>query len=359
MDDAIFPLPQLYWLALELLPRSAHGYADVAAELVLGLFLGLLARFLVIPLLARAAAKNDWPYDDLVVARVRRHVLVWAIFGSLYGAFEDMPWRPRSIAWGERITATVLALSVTMALIAIVSAIVDRAQNSHGGGTTLVKYIINALIFIGGVGAALGFFEVSIFPALTALGVGGLAVALAFQDTLANVFAGVNLTAARQIRVGDYVSVDPHTEGFVIDIGWRMTTLRALENNLIFIPNKRLGEATMTNFSRPDPSMWIELRFRVALASDPARVEAVVADEITAARAELGGLREDAPLARLREIGPSALEYSFWVAIGNFVDRFALRHKLLTRVLLRLRSEGLEPPLPRQVVELRRPDDVA
>lgn len=356
MDDAIFPLPQLYWLALELLPRSARGYADVVAELTFAVILGLLARFLVIPLLARAAARNSWPYDDVVVERLRGNVLAWALLGGLYGAFEAMPWRPRSILWGERITATLLALSVTATLMAIVAESVDRAQARAGGGTTLIKYIINALIFIAGVGAALGFFEVSIFPALTALGVGGLAVALAFQDTLANVFAGVNLTAARQIRVGDFVSVDGKTEGFIVDIGWRMTTLRQLDDLLVFIPNKRLGEATMTNFSRPDAAMWISLAFRVALDADPARVEACVLDELIAARADTPGLREDAPLLRLREIGPSALEYGAHVAIVTFTDRFALRSRLLTRVLLRLRREGLEPPLPRQVVELQRPD---
>jgi small-conductance mechanosensitive channel len=356
MDDAIFPLPQLYWLALELLPHSARGYADVVAELTFAVILGLLARFVIIPLLARAAARNNWPYDDVVVERVRGHVLAWALLGGLYGALEDMPWRPRSIVWGERITATLLALSVTAALMAIVAESVDRAQTRAGGGTTLIKYIINALILIAGVGAALGFFEVSIFPALTALGVGGLAVALAFQDTLANVFAGVNLTAARQIRVGDFVSVDGKTEGFVIDIGWRMTTLRQLDDLLVFIPNKRLGEATMTNFSRPDASMWIDLKFRVALGADPGRVEACVIDELTAARTELPGLRDDAPLIRLREIAPSALEYSAHVAITNFVDRSPLRSRLLTRLLLRLRREGLEIPLPRQIVELQRSD---
>ena len=64
----------------------------------------------------------------------------------------------------------------------------------------------------------------------------------------------------------------------------------------------------MTNFSRPDASMWIDLKFRVALDADPARVEACILDELTAARTAVPGLRADAPLIRLREIAPSSLE---------------------------------------------------
>jgi small-conductance mechanosensitive channel len=132
--------------------------------------------------------------------------------------------------------------------------------------------------------------------------------------------------------------------------------LRQLDELIVYIPNKRLGEATMTNFSRPDSSMWIDLRFRVTLDADPAHVEACITDELTAARTDVPGLRADAPMMRLREIAPSALEYSAHVAITNFADRGPLRSRLLTRVLLRLRREGLEIPLPRQIVELQRSD---
>ncbi|WP_434416254.1 mechanosensitive ion channel domain-containing protein [Nannocystis pusilla] len=269
MDDAVFPLPQLQWLALEILPKAARGYADVAAELVFALLLGLLLRFVLFPLMVRASARNDWVIDDIITARLRDRALLWAVLAGVVAAVPDLPWKARSIAVADKIASAVLALSVTLTLMRIVSEIVGRNQSPAGGGTTLIKYIINGLLLLLGVGAILGLFGVSVFPALTALGVGGLAVALAFQDTLANVFAGVNLSASRQIRVGDFVNVDTKLEGFVTDIGWRTTTLRTLDDLLIYIPNKRLGEAIMTNFSRPDPTMWIEVPIRVGLERRP------------------------------------------------------------------------------------------
>nr|WP_263429674.1 mechanosensitive ion channel family protein [Nannocystis pusilla] len=234
----------------------------------------------------------------------------------------------------------------------IVSEIVGRNQSPSGGGTTLVKYIINSLLLLLGVGAILGMFGVSVFPALTALGVGGLAVALAFQDTLANVFAGVNLSASRQIRLGDFVSIDgSKMEGFVADIGWRTTTLRTLDELLIYIPNKRLAEAMMTNYSRPDPSMWIEVALRVGLDVDPEAIEALLLDEVRLARAELPGLRDEPSLPRFR-VGEWALEIRLYVPIRNFVDRNPLTSTMVKRVLNRLRREGVVIPVPHRVVHM-------
>ena len=352
MDDAIFPLPQLQWLALEILPRAARGYADVLAELLFALLLGLLLRFAVLPLMVRASAKNDWPIDDIITARLRDRALPWSILAGLLAAFPDLPWKARSIAAGEKITAAALALSVTLTLMRIVSEIVGRNQSPTGGGTTLIKWIINSLLLLLGVGAILGLFGVSVFPALTALGVGGLAVALAFQDTLANVFAGVNLSASRQIRVGDFVSVDTNKmEGFVADIGWRTTTLRTLDDLLIYIPNKRLAEAMMTNFSRPDPSMWIEVALRVGLEVDPEAIEAILLDEVRLARAELPGLRAEPPALRFR-VGEWALEIRMFVPIRNFVDRNPLTTVMVKRVLVRMRREGLTIPVPQRIVHM-------
>ncbi|MDC0718896.1 mechanosensitive ion channel family protein [Nannocystis bainbridge] len=351
MDDAIFPLPQLQWVALEILPKAARGYADVAAELTFALLLGLLLRFIVLPLLVRASAKNEWVIDDIITARLRDRALLWALLGGLLSALPDMPWKARSIAFGEKVTFALLALSVTLTLMRIVSEVVGRNQSPAGGGTTLIKYIINSVLLLLGGGAILGLFGVSVFPALTALGVGGLAVALAFQDTLANVFAGVNLTASRQIRVGDFISVDAKMEGFVADIGWRTTTLRTLDDLLIFIPNKRLGEAMMTNFSRPDPTMWIEVPFRVGLDVDPEALEAILLDEVRKAREVLPGLREVAPAMRLR-VGEWSLEVRLFVPIQNFVDRNPLTTAMVKRLLIRLRREGLVIPLPQRVVHV-------
>ncbi len=97
----------------------------------------------------------------------------------------------------------------------------------------------------------LNLLGVSITPILTALGVGGIAVALALQDTLANLFAGFYVSLAGQLRVGDYIKLDSGGEGYITDITWRSTTIRALQNNLIIVPNAKLAQAIVANYHLP------------------------------------------------------------------------------------------------------------
>ena len=96
-----------------------------------------------------------------------------------------------------------------------------------------------AIVAILGLLVVLNGLGLSITPMLTALGVGGLAVALALQEPLANFFAGVFLTLAGQIRSGDYVKLDSGQEGYVVDFSWRSTRLRMLANNLVVVPNSK------------------------------------------------------------------------------------------------------------------------
>src|SRR2546426_1174391 len=85
---------------------------------------------------------------------------------------------------------------------------------------------------------------VAIEPLLTALGVGGLALALALQDTLSNLFAGMHLLADRPIRVGDYVKLSVESvEGYVVDVGWRSTRVRTLQNNVVIVPNSKVSQS--------------------------------------------------------------------------------------------------------------------
>lgn len=347
MDD-IPLLHDLYVAMSRALPRPLRGYLDPVLILVLAAALGVLARVTLFRWLRRLTAATKSPYDDIIVANLTRRVIAWTILGTLYWQMEEMPWRPRTIVWGQDIVAAMLVVSATFVVVRMMSASVTAyglTRAAGVGGTTLVRYIAAAVLLFTGAVSVLALFDVSVVPAITALGIGGLAVALAFQDTLANVFSGLNLTLSRQIRVGDYVELDGgKIEGFVVDIGWRATTLRALTGLQIFIPNKKLAETVMINYTR-DPGMAIELAFRTSLDADPERVEAVVLAEMVEATTSLPGIRVDAPaLIRFREFGEWGLEWRVYVEILSYQDRSFLRHELMKRLHRRLRAEDIRVP---------------
>jgi small-conductance mechanosensitive channel len=358
MDD--LPLLSELYDAIHLwLPRRMRPYLDPALWLVLAATIALIVRLTVFRGLRRLAAQNKAQSDDIVVDVLARRVIAWAVLATLLQQLGELPWRARSIAWAEDIVAALLILSVTAALVRIASRIAETyARNAATGygGTTLIRYISTSILIFIGVVSVLALFGISVVPAITALGVGGLAVALAFQDTLANVFSGINMTLASQLRVGDYVEMQGGVEGTIVDIGWRSTTLRQISGPQVHIPNKKLAESVMTNYTRPSTRMTVELVFPVGHDVDPERVEAMAIDEFTRAAAEVPGLAQDEPpVVRFRAFNESSLEFRTYVPILKSEDRFMIRHLLMKRLYRRLRAEGIGIPSPKREVRMIQP----
>src|SRR2546428_619958 len=203
--------------------------------------------------------------------------------------------------------------------------------------------------------AALVGRGIHITTILTALGVGGLAVALALQDSLANLFAGMHLLADKPIRVGDYVKIADTTEGYVVDIGWRSTRIRMLQNTVVVVPNKKVAESIITNYDLPEPRLSLAIRVSVGYKSDPDHVERALVDEATKGAGRIPGLlAHPAPFVRLIPgFGESSLDFTLNVEVASFVDQYVVQHELRKRILRRLRAEGIEIPYPVRTVELR------
>jgi small-conductance mechanosensitive channel len=184
--------------------------------------------------------------------------------------------------------------------------------------------------------------------------VGGLAVALALQDTLSNLFAGMHVLAGREVRPGDYIRLAEGVDGYVVDIGWRTTRLRTLSNNIVIIPNRTVAQATITNFTLPLPLMAVSIRVDVDYATDPDRVERVMLEEVRRAIGDVPGmLLEPPPVVRLHPgFGEYALQYTVVCHVAGFGDVALVQHELRRRILKRLRVEGIEMPVPIRAVRL-------
>jgi len=201
----------------------------------------------------------------------------------------------------------------------------------------------------------LNLLGISITPILTALGVGGLAVALALQDTLSNLFAGFYVAVARQVRLGDYIRLNTGEEGYVTDIGWRSTTIRALANNWVLIPNNKLSQAIVTNFYLPDKRVGVSFQIGVSYDSDTDRVERVLLEEAQAAAREIPGmLAEPAPAVTFDPgFGDWSLGFTLGYSVQEFNDQFRVRHELRKRILKRLRQEKIDMPFPTRTIYMR------
>src|SRR2546425_2266299 len=249
-------------------------------------------------------------------------------------------------------------LSVTITVANTLSILIQRASERRALGvliTGLGQSVTRGAVYIVGALMLLTALGVQITPLLTALGVGGLAVALALQDTLSNLFAGAHLLADKPIRVGDYVKVADTVEGHVVDIGWRSTRVRMLQNVVVTIPNKRVAESMITNYDMPESRLALPIRVAVDYGADPDLVQRILVEETTGALNEVPGLlAEPEPSARLIPgFGEFSLDFTLICHVKSFNDQFLVQHELRKRILRRLGAEGIRIPVQVRGTELR------
>ena len=159
-------------------------------------------------------------------------------------------------------------------ILTIVAArVVGRFIPTFLPSASVIRTVLRIAIVAIGTLVALGSLGISIAPALAALGVGGLAVALGLKDTLSNLFAGIALLASRQVVPGDFIRFEGG-EGYVVDISWRITTVRDAAGSSIYVPNEKLAQATLTSATRG--AMRLSVPFSVPQPTDlPAFLSAV------------------------------------------------------------------------------------
>jgi len=257
----------------------------------------------------------------------------------------------------ERLLATVDRLLLVVALVvgfvwlSRVSIGVFRLLLHDSGALPSVSILVNivrlAVISIAAI-VILQVLGIPITPLLTALGVGGLAVALALQDTLSNLFAGLHVLAARQVRPGDFVRlVDSGLEGVVEDINWRNTTIRTLANFLVILPNSQLANSTVINYRLPAPELSITVPVSVAYDSELEKVEDITLTVARQVQAEVpGAVREFEPLVRFQEFRDSGINFVAVLRVEKAEDQYLVRHEFIKRLFAAYRAAGIEIPFP-------------
>ena len=297
--------------------------------------------------------------DDIVIRALRAPSIVWCILIGIYSALASaqLPAEVRSVILN--VVNVLLVLSVTAAVASLSRAALGSSLRKHNLAipatglsltvVTVVIWIVGGLIVLSGLG-------VSITPLLTALGVGGLAVALALQETLSNFFAGLHLLIEKPLRVGDFVKLETGQEGYVEDIGWRTTRIRMLPNNTVVVPNNKITQSILTNYYLPEMRMAALIPISVSYEADPDHVERVLLEEAIGAIDQIPGLlAEPAPLVRfIPGFGQSSMDFTLVCQVREFTDQYLVQHELRKRIFRRFKAEGLEIPYPQRTVHLRK-----
>lgn len=341
------------------------------AIIVGSIVVGFILRWITATWLQRLARKTPFVYDDIVFACVKRPVVLASFLGGVWIVVRRTPEITDAIPYAITILQAALMVVLTVTMVRIARKVIEAQAEGRAdrrGATGLIQKIVQVVILAIGATLILSAFGVSITALVTALGVGGLAVALALQDTLSNLFAGIYIILANQIRIGDYIQIGTEVEGYVSDINWRTTTIRQFDANMVIYPNSKLSQAVVTNLNLPEDMLRARIDVGVDYNSDPDHVERTLRDLILAAghddpvaavaesqpEGKLRGLLIDPePTIRFQRFDDSSLAFALFFTITSLDFKFSARHELMKRVLLKFRAEGISIPFPIRTLEFR------
>jgi small-conductance mechanosensitive channel len=318
----------------------------------------LVVRRVALKILGRWAKKTDTRIDDIVVHSLSTPSVYWCLAIGLYIGIAVSELPGRYVFQITKAIHVIIILSITIAVSNLAGRIfTDYVRKSQLPiPTTGLAYgTVKGVILIIGFLIVLSVLGISIAPLLTALGVGGLAVALALQDTLANFFSGLHILMEKSVRVGDFIRLETGQEGYVDDITWRTTRIRMLPNNMVVIPNSKLAQSIVTNYYLPEKRMSLLVPIGVSYSSDPEKVERILVEEAKKAAGDIPGLlAEPEPFVRfIPGFGDSSLDFTLICQVAEFVDQYLAQHELRKRIFKRFMEEGIEIPFPHRTVYLR------
>ncbi len=265
--DALYRVHGYGWLG-DHLPRLFFAASVAGLELwqwlalLLMAFAGFwIARFAghwLVLALRYAARQTPATWDDVAVATLDGPLglLLWAAVLALASTVVGLS--PEAAAVVRRLWKLLVVASIGWYLFKILDALSSRLKEqsqlenpvARGMAPVLQKVGQFLVLVLAGL-AALDVLGVNVAAGLAGVGLGGLALAIAAQKTLENVFGAIALAADRPFQVGDLVQIGD-TVGTVEDLGLRSTKVRALDRTLIAIPNASVVAGTVINLSARD-----------------------------------------------------------------------------------------------------------
>ena len=290
-----------------------------------------------------------------VMARAVRGVpRSWIIITSINIAAKMLDSDPKLADIMDNLWFTVMAITVSQVLSRFFNGYIEfhMEKNSDMPKATLLCNLVSVIFYIIGILVSLEEWGVSVTPMLTALGVGGMAVALGLQDTLSNLFAGLYIIAGKSLHLNDYVRLSSGQEGRITDITWRVTTIQTIKGSMVIVPNRDIASSTLINFSRPVQDLGILVKVGVAYDSDLEQVERVtleVAEKVTKEIEE--EIDENSAKVRFHTLNDSSIDFDVILRCSRFDRQALLKHEFIKELVKRYREEGIEIPFPMRVVQ--------
>lgn len=331
-------------------------------SLIILILFYLLSKLVVLvsqKIILRLTKKTKTDIDDLIVRRTNKPISVILLLIGFRLTLLPLEIKQNILDITENIISSFIIAVITYIAIAVFDIFIDNWGRRIAEKTSSmvdeqlipvfhrfsrISISIIGLLFI------LTVWGIQIGPLLTSLGIAGVAIAFALQNTLGNIFGGMSIILDKSVKVGDKIKLDADTMGTVMDVGLRSTKIQTWDGELITIPNGKLADSRILNFVQPEPKVRVVIDFGVEYGSDTSKVKEIVLDIITNTP---GVLKDPAPKVMMVEMGDFALKFKalFWVE--SFDIKFDTKVLVTEEIYNSLRKAGIGIPFPTRTVYLR------
>jgi len=337
--------------------RTRNGIFNPDNDSLAYIFFAYLSSFVFKKSLLRFAKRTKTELDDTIVGAFEKPIFWIILLSGVYVAIKSFAPLSPYMGLVDKIFTIVAILIGLYVGIKVVGGFVwwyarreERVYKTFAG----VKNLVNVFIYIAAILLVLHTLGYDITALAAGLGIAALAVALAFQSTLSNFFAGIYITAERTLKIGDYIELENGLAGYVEEIGWRSTKIRTLPNNIVVVPNSKLAESIITDYYAPEKEMSVVIPCGVSYGSDLENVERVTVEVARGVLRKVeGGVANFEPFIRYNKFGDSNIEFSVILRVREFTDKFLVTHEFMKELKKAYDKEEIEIAFPCRTVYVR------
>ncbi len=314
------------------------------------IIIGFLFEKKILKKLHQLSENTDWKGYKIIIGSLQGVSLFWFILAGISMASTTIPLINSIQIFIQKGLLAVFLASVTLIVSRLAVGFLEIYTTKEEGVsplTTLFNNLTKLVIFSFGFLIILQSIGIAITPLLTALGVGGISIGLALQNTLSNLFSGISLLTSKKVRVGDYIQLKGGEEGYVTDIAWRYTIIKEINDNLMVIPNAFLLSSSFKNYGLPEKEMLITAKIGVSYDSDLAKVERVTLEVAKQIMTEVeGGVPEYEPFMRYTKFDYYSINFLIYLRVKEYYDQLIVKHEFLKTLHKRYQQEDIKLAFP-------------
>ncbi|MFA5668281.1 MAG: mechanosensitive ion channel family protein [Balneolaceae bacterium] len=357
IESIIDRLPQ--WAKQKWLGIALWQHIAVFSWILIGLLLRKVFEFILNNFIRRFTKRTKFKWDEDLLDGVEKPIGFIFLIGFYFSSYTNLQFSVTT----NHILSTVLEVTVSIGFVWLfynlsevftkyLSKVTSKTDPSLDDQLIpLIRKTLRFFVIFMGVVVIMQNNGYNVASLIAGLGIGGLAVALAARETLANFFGSVTIFLDKPFKVGDWIKVGD-VEGTVVEVGFRSTRIRTFYTSLITVPNSKLADTEIDNLGLREYRRFIT-HFELKLNTPPEKLVAFV-EGVKGIIKSNKHFRQDYYEIHLNEIGQHSLRilvYAFF-KVPDYTAELTQRHNFLIEVLRLAKAVGVEFTYPTQTLHL-------